>query len=59
MNWAEIAIIATYGISLLIAANKHGNEKLKDGKPERHNFWTSLIAIVIMATLLWFAGLFH
>lgn len=54
MNWAAITLMCLYGISLLLHANKHGQEK--EGK---ENFWIAFIAMSINVTLLYFAGFFN
>lgn len=50
----QILIIALFLISLLIAANQHG--KPKKGN---HDFWASLIAVIINFALLYWGGFFN
>jgi hypothetical protein len=53
-NIAEIFLLILALISLLIAANKHGKEKL-----ETANFWHSVIGVGLQIGLMYWAGLFH
>ena len=50
---AQIIYIILFIISLCIAANKHGKTESKT-----NNFWTSLIAYLISAGLLYWGGFF-
>jgi len=50
MNIALIIIYVFCFISLLINANMHGKKKTGE-----HNFWVSLISIIINLVLIWWA----
>jgi hypothetical protein len=54
MNLAMYFLFILWAVSLLLNANLHG--KIKTGN---YNFWTSLIALSIEITLLYYAGLFN
>jgi hypothetical protein len=53
-HWPQIALIGLQCISLGMVTMKHG-------KPQRanHNIVTSLIAVAIVNTLLYFGGFFN
>lgn len=53
MNWASWSILGLYLIALLVAAYEHG----KPRKPSR--FQDSLVAVIILLTLFYFAGFFR
>ena len=54
MNLAMYFLFTLWAASLLLNSNLHG--KIKTGN---YNFWTSLIALSIEITLLYYAGLFN
>lgn len=54
MNAPEILIIIWYIISLLVFAHLHGKDK--NGK---YNFWHGFLNVIIIMSLLLWAGLFH
>lgn len=54
MRAPQIILIVLYGISLLYSAYFHG--KPKDG---RHSFWSNLIGVAIIISLLWWGGFFN
>lgn len=52
MNWGLLILYILGGISLLLAAYEHG--KTKNGC---HNFWITLISVILEFTLiLWAVG---
>ncbi len=52
MGWPQITWIALMALSFGIAASRHGESQGK------HNAFTSLVAIAINATLLYYGGFF-
>ena len=50
---AIIILIVLSILSLLIAANQHGKEKKGN-----HNFWSTVISVILQWALLYWAGLF-
>ena len=53
MNTAEIIILVLIGITLLMTAYHHGEEK------PPYNIWLTLVSSVLNFAILWWAGLFH
>lgn len=54
MNWAECLLIAfiTFAVAQLVRDYQCGRDTKKE-------MWSGLIGVAIIATLMWFAGLFH
>lgn len=50
--WPQIILLTLYFVSLLIAANEHG-EPRKPG-----NFWLHLVALIIVIGLLYWGNFF-
>ena len=53
MNAPQIILLVLFGISLLVSANKHGQDK--KGK---ENFWITLIAAAIQLSICYWGGFF-
>jgi hypothetical protein len=54
MNTATIILLVLQGISLLLNAHLHGKPKTGE-----YNFWGALIAVGVILTLYYYAGLLH
>lgn len=52
MSTPAIIITILQGLSLLLAANRHGKEQ------PNQNFWTTLFGTAITCYLLWWCGIY-
>lgn len=53
MNAPQLILLTLFAASILLAANQHG--KKREGT---HNFWVSLIALIIQLSLMYWGGFF-
>jgi len=53
MKTPQIIVLVIYVINLLVSANRHGKPRTPD------NFWTDLVALIIMVGLLLWGGFFR
>ncbi len=50
-HWPQWAVAGLYFIGLLVAARRHGSQKMG-----HENFWTVAGATALVSILLWFGG---